>query len=98
MNTSPERLKATSVRRGLDRARIWVGDYGRSKGPLGRNEKFRAGPVFDARADFVEDAAVLDRLLAQYEKKYPAEIGKWRDRMRTGFADGSRVLIRYRPL
>jgi len=86
VNTSRDRWKARSIRRGGDRARIWVGDFGRWKGALGKNEDFRQGPSFDAR----------DRLLAQYEKKYPAEIGKWRDRMRDGFSDGSRVLIRYR--
>jgi len=98
VNTSPDRWKASSVRRGLDRARIWVGDYGRWKGAVGTNEDFRAGPSFDARADIVEYVSVLDRLLAQYDEKYPEEIGKWRDRMRNGFKDGSRVLIRYRPL
>jgi hypothetical protein len=97
VNTSPDRWKARSIRRGGDRARIWVGDFGRWKGALGKNEDFRQGPSFDARAEFVEDVSVLDRLLAQYEKKYPAEIGKWRDRMRDGFSNGSRVLIRYRP-
>ena len=40
---------------------------------------------------------MLDRLLANYEKKYPEEMGDWRVPMRSGFADGSRVLIRYRP-
>ena len=42
-------------------------------------------------------AGCIDRLLADYEKKYPAEIGNWRDRMRAGQRDGSRVLIRYVP-
>jgi hypothetical protein len=97
VNTGADRWKARSVRGGLDRARIWVGDFGRWKGPLGKNEDFRRGPSFDARAEFVEDVRVLDRLLAQYDEKYPAEIGEWRDRMRNGFSDGSRVLIRYRP-
>jgi hypothetical protein len=95
--TGADRWKARSVRRGLDRARIWVGDFGRWKEMLGKNEKFRSGPSFDARAEFVEDAGVLDRLLKRFDEKYPAEIGKWRDRMRNGFADGSRVLIRYHP-
>ena len=97
VNTGSDRWKARSVRRGLDRARIWVGDFGRWQGLLGKNEDFRRGPSFEARAEFVEDVRVLDRLLAQYEEKYPAEIGEWRDPMRKGFADGSRVLIRYRP-
>jgi len=98
VNTASDRWKARSVRRGLDRARIWVGDFGRAKGLLGANEEFRQGPVFDAHAEFVDDDSTLDRLLEQYESKYPAEIAKWRGPMRTGVADGSRVLIRYRPL
>ena len=98
VNTSPDRWKATSVKRGLDRARIWVGDFGRWKGALGKNEAFRSGPVFDARAELVKDVAVLDRLLAIYETKYPAEIAKWSGKMRDGFHDGSRVLIGYRPV
>ena len=98
VNTAPTTWKAKSLQRGLDRARIWVGDYGRWKRMLGKNESFRSGPVFDAHVKLIKDAAVLDRLLTQYEVKYPAEIEKWRDRMRSGFHDGSRVLIGYRPL
>jgi hypothetical protein len=41
---------------------------------------------------------MIDRLLAVYEEKYPNEISKWRDRMRSGFADGSRILLRYRAM
>lgn len=89
--------KAQSLARGLDRARLWVGDYGRWKGFFSNNENFRAGPSFVARAEIVDDVAVLDRLLAVYETKYPAEIATWRDRMRAGSRDGTRVVIRYTP-
>ena len=89
--------KARSVAKGLDRARIWVGDHGGWTRVLGHNEAFRAGPSFDARAALVRDEALLDRLLSIFEAKYPDEIGKWRDRMRKGYADGTRVLIRYTP-
>ena len=43
----------------------------------------------------MKDRALLDRLLERYETKYPAEIADWRDKMRSGYADGSRTLIRY---
>ncbi len=95
--TGADRWKARSLARGLDRARIWVGDFGRVKGLFGENDDFRKGPHFDARAELSRDAALLERLLSAYERKYPAEIGDWRERMRRGFHDGSRVLIRYRP-
>jgi hypothetical protein len=65
VTTGSDGWKVRSLRRGLDRARIWVGDFGRWRGLLGENEDFRSGPSFDARAEFVDDARVLDRLLAQ---------------------------------
>jgi hypothetical protein len=95
--TGSERWKARSLAAGLDRARIWVGDHGRWKQMVGHNEAFRVAPRFEARAGAVRDDALLDRLLAIFEKKYPEEIGKWRDKMRSGYGDGSRVLIRYVP-
>ncbi len=96
--TARERWKARAVLQGLDRARIWVGDHGTWKQLVGHNQEFRQAPSFDARAAVVNDAALLERLIASYELKYPEEIGRWRDRFRQGFADGSRVLIRYTPL
>jgi hypothetical protein len=96
--TAATTWKARSPLQGLDLTRLWVGNHGRWKGVVGRNEDFRKAPRFDARAEIVKDHALLDRLLALYETKYPDEIGRWRDRMREGYADGSRVLIRYRPV
>lgn len=102
INTRPSSWKATALReRGLERARLWVGNHGRWKTGLtgrGRNEAFRAAPHFDARAQLVTDVAVLDRQLALYETKYAGEFDRWRDEMRSGFHSGERVLIRYEPL
>ena len=96
---SSDRWKATALTRGLDRARIWVGDHGVWKTWYGgRNEAFREAPAFVARGARVKDDALLERLLARYETKYPAEIADWRDAMRGGHADGSRTLIRYTPI
>ena len=96
--TGRDRWKARAVARGLDGARLWVGDHGPWK-RLGvvENQAFRAAPSFVATAEIVKDPALLDRLLAEFERKYPEEIGAWRDRMRSGYADGSRVLVRYTP-
>jgi hypothetical protein len=99
VTVAADRWKARAIAGGLDRARIWVGDHGRWKSWTGRlNEAFRAAPHFDARGERVKDDALLERLLELYERKYPAEIGRWREPMRTGNADGSRVLLRYVPL
>jgi hypothetical protein len=97
--TAHDRWKARALARGLDRARIWVGDHGRWKGPLGgTSDDFRSAPSFDARAARVEDPALFERLLADYARKYPKEIGTWRERFRSGLASGERILIGYQPL
>ena len=97
VTVASDRWKARAIDRGLDRARIWVGDHGRWKGLLGPNEDFRKAPHFDARAEKRKDPELLERLLVEYKRKYPSEISRWSDRMRKGQEDGSRVLIRYVP-
>lgn len=93
-----DRWKAIALENGLNGARIWVGDHGRWKTMLGgRNEEFLTAPNFYAKAERVEDKKKIEPLLTVYAKKYPNEIAKWRDRMRSGNADGSRIMIRYRP-
>lgn len=98
VTTATSTWKVRAVARGLDRARVWIGDHGRWKRMLGRNEAFREAPQFEARARAFQDPELLDRLLANYEKKYPKEIGRWAPRMRAGHANGTRILIAYEPV
>jgi hypothetical protein len=97
LTSAKQSWKARSAERGLDRARLWVGNYGRWKQMLGHSEAFRQGPSFDARVQEQRDEALLTRLLAAYEKKYPSEFPNWRERMRAGNASGERVLLQYVP-
>jgi hypothetical protein len=93
--TAVDRWKARSVRGGLDRARLWVGDFGvwtRADG------KYKAAPTFVAKVSFDADPAARSRVLEAFGKKYPAEWDKWSPRFRDGLADGSRVLLRYVPV
>lgn len=98
VTVAKDRWKANALARGLTGARIWVGEYGRWKTTLGgRNDDFLHAPNFFATAERVHDGEMLERLLAVFAKKYPSEIAKWADKMRSGHADGSRIMIRYRP-
>ena len=99
VNTRRGTWKVKALEQGLDRARIWVGDHGRWKSSFGggRNEAFRQAPTFEAKARFETDRAVLDRLIAVFEKKYAGEFDQWREDMQTGFFSGKRKLIRYEP-
>jgi hypothetical protein len=94
--TSKDSWKARALARGLDRARIWVADFGRIHwDPAG---KLAASPHFEARARLDADPAAFQRVLPIYARKYPDEWGsKWEARFKQGMADGSRVLIRYAP-
>ena len=96
--TASTSWKARARQRGLDRARVWVGDHGRWNRMLGTSDAFRQAPSFEARVALSRDEDLLDRLMGQYREKYPDEIGRWEDRFRSGFASGERVLLRYEPV
>lgn len=97
--TSRSSWKARAVvDKGLETARIWVGDHGRWKGWVWNNERFRSAPSFEARAEVDRDPSLLDRLMQHYAKRHAAEFGGWESRMRSGFESGERILLRYVPL
>ena len=92
--TAAKTWKAQALGLGRDRARVWVGDFGPyQKAP----EKVKTAPSFVASARLDTDRAVFDRLLAAYAVKYPDEWAKWKPRFESSYADGTRVVIRYKP-
>jgi len=92
--TAADGWKAKAVRQGRGEARLWVGDFG----PVGRaGDRYRKAPNFVADAEIISDRATFDRLLESFAKRYPDGWGKWKPRFEKGFADGSRVMIRYSP-
>lgn len=95
VTTDPSRWRAACIEKGLDRARIWVGDHGvwtRSGGA------FRKAPSLVARASLEKDPAVRERALDAFGRKYADEWDEWGPRFRNGLASGKRVLIRYQPV
>ena len=93
--TGADRWKTRAVKKGWDQARIWAGDYGRVKSD---GDRFRGGPTFLTRAELDTAAPVFERLMGAFGTKYPDEWGKWEPRFRKAYGDGSRILIRYRPI
>jgi len=95
--TKQELWRSQAVKRGLDRARIWVGDFGVWKRSHGA---FRQAPSFLARAEHIStDAEAVERTLKAMSAKYAN--GGWSTYgpiFKQGLSDGSRVLLRYRPL
>jgi hypothetical protein len=95
--TKPELWRSQAIKRGLDRARIWVGDHGVWKSSDGA---FRKSPSFLARAEHISsDAEAVGRTLKAMGAKYADEgWSTYGPRFKEGLADGSRVLLRYRPV
>ena len=92
--TEPKRWRAAAIAKGLDQARIWVGDYGVWKSAEGH---YRKAPSFIAIASLVSDGGAQARALAEFGKKYSDEWAKWGPRFEKGLASGKRVMILYRP-
>jgi hypothetical protein len=79
----PTTWRARRIRWGRPQAKIWIGKL--------------EGQSFAATGAIVNEPEAQAALLETYARKYPDGWKKWEESFRTGFADGSRVLIRYTP-
>jgi hypothetical protein len=91
------RWRSRAIKQGLDRARIWVGDFGMWRRSHGA---FKKAPNFLAQGENVsDDAEAVQRTLAAMSAKY-AKTG-WKTygpRFTKGLKSGKHVLLRYRPV
>jgi hypothetical protein len=87
--------KATAQRKGLQQARIWVGDYGPVWRSLGR---YRNAPGFLAEVSVDTDPVTHQRLMTSFAERYPDEWPAWEQRFVEQYAAGTRVILRYRAL
>ncbi len=93
--TASTSWRATSPSLGLDRSRIWVGDVGNWKQSNGQYKKL---PTVEAVASVLPEESAHEKALELFGDKYSMEWVVWGPRFRDGLADGSRSLLRYRPL
>jgi len=83
VGTPPTTWRARRIKAGRTTAKIWVG----------RPD----GPSFMATGAIVNEPAVYPVMFETYAKKYAGDWSKFEDKFRTGFKDGSRVLIKFVP-
>lgn len=93
--TAHDAWRARAVKNGLSKTQVWVGDVGPWEGSSGAYKKL---PALMADASQITDASEHARVLARFGSKYTREWGTWGPRFKKGLADGSRVLLRYRPV
>lgn len=83
VGTPATTYRVKRIQAGRAKAKIWVGS--------------RDGPVFDAVGSLEQDEDVLQLMYRTFAEKYPDGWLTYEDGFRSGFADGSRVLVRYAP-
>ena len=93
--TSSDAWRARAVAQGLTRTRVWVGDVGVWTDSEGR---YRSLPRIEGQASAVADPEVQNAVLEVMGDKYRMSWLVWGPRFRNGLADGSRVMLRYRPM
>jgi hypothetical protein len=81
--SAPTTWRVRRIRWGRPAAKIWIGTSD--------------GPSFMATGAVVDEPQVYPVLFDTYARKYGREWKKWEESFRKGLADGSRVLVRYRP-
>lgn len=83
VGTPPTTWRVRRIKAGRTLAKIWVGK--------------QDGPVFMATGAIVKDPAAEQALLDTYAKKYPDGWSRFEEKFRSGFKDGTRVLVKYTP-
>ena len=90
--TQSDAWRADAVRKGLDKARAWVGEFGVWTNADG---KFREGPELVLQGVLETDPFAHANVLEKMGMKYTEEWGVWGPRFSDGLEDGSRVMLRY---
>jgi hypothetical protein len=83
VGTPPTSWRARRIKAGRPQAKIAVGKPD--------------GPSFMATGAIVTEPDIYPVMFETYAKKYPDGWRKFEEKFRTGFKDGSRVLIKYVP-
>ncbi|MET0151464.1 MAG: hypothetical protein ABW298_02490 [Candidatus Binatia bacterium] len=83
VGTPPTTWRVRRIGWGRPQAKIWIGKPD--------------GPSFTATGAVVNEPETYSILLETFARKYPDGWKKYEESFRKGFADGSRVLVRYTP-
>lgn len=92
--TQSDAWRAEAIRKGLSSAAIWIGEFGVWKRA---KDKFRSAPYLRISGSLENDPTVHAALLDKFGAKYSDEWSSWGPRFKNGLADGSRVMLRYKP-
>ena len=91
--TKSDAWRTEALRRGLTRARIWIGEFGPWTSAKGQ---YLSAPTLVVTGAIEQDTNLQADVLNGFGAKYASEWGTWGPRFRDGLSDGSRAMLRYR--
>ncbi|MDA0821682.1 MAG: hypothetical protein O3C28_04575 [Proteobacteria bacterium] len=91
--TKDDAWRAEATRKGFNKAKIWIGEFGPWKKA---NNHYLSAPYLQIEGQLETDPAVHASVLEVYGAKYSDEWSSWGPRFKDGLADGSRVMLRYK--
>ncbi len=83
VGTPKSTYRVRRIQAGRTKAKVWIGS--------------RDGQSFEATGSLVKDEAVNEIMFKAFAEKYPDGWPQYEEGFRSGFADGSRTLVRYDP-
>lgn len=83
VGTPKSTYRVRRIQAGRTKAKVWIGS--------------RDGQSFEATGSLVKDDAVNEIMFKAFAEKYPDGWPTYEEGFRSGFADGSRTLVRYDP-
>ncbi len=83
VGTPKSTYRVRRIQAGRTKAKVWIGS--------------RDGQSFEATGSLVKDDAVNEIMFKAFAEKYPDGWPSYEEGFRSGFADGSRTLVRYDP-
>ena len=91
VTTATDAWRAEAIRKDLNDARIWIGEFGnwtRAK------EKYKEAPELMIEGEIFEDEEKMPEILEAFNDKYPGE-GQYPRVFKEQIEEGTRVVLRY---
>ncbi len=83
--TASSSWRAKAAGSGINNTKLWIGDLGGW-----HSEDYKSLPSINAVSHVESDETNINRVLAQFGRKYSAQWSTWGPRFKNGLADGSR--------
>jgi len=97
VGTPPTSWRVKRIKAGRPKAKIWIGKADGTNMRGASEKDLEALPSFTATGSVVKDPKLEEQLFQTFAKKYADGWSSFEEKFRKGFADGSRVLVKYTP-